>query len=98
MLSQGAICILVTDGLDRDEADGLDNEMDRLSKSARQLIWLNPLLRYEKFEPKAKGIKTMLPYVDDFKTVHNLKSLMDLSKVLSQPAAKKHNSFSLFNA
>ena len=98
VLSQGAICILVTDGLDRDEADGLDNEMDRLSKSARQLIWLNPLLRYEKFEPKAKGIKTMLPYVDDFKTVHNLKSLMGLSKVLSQPAAKKHNSFSLFNA
>lgn len=98
VLSQGAMCILVTDGLDRDEADGLGKEMDRLSKSSRQLIWLNPLLRYEGFEPKAKGIKTMLPFVDDFKTVNNLKSLMDLSKVLSQPVTRKHNSFSLFNA
>lgn len=64
--------------------------MDRLSKSTRRLIWLNPLLRYEGFEPKAKGIKAILPYVDDFKTVHNLQSLMDLSEVLSQAAEEIH--------
>ena len=90
VLAQGAVCILITDGLDREEAKGLEKEMDRLSKSTRRLIWLNPLLRYERFEPKAKGIKAILPYVDDFKTVHNLQSLMGLSEVLSQPAEELH--------
>lgn len=90
VLAQGAVCILITDGLDREEADGLEKEMDRLSKSTRRLIWLNPLLRYEGFEPKAKGIKAILPYVDDFKTVHNLQSLRDLSEVLSQPSREFH--------
>ena len=90
VLAQGAVCILITDGLDREEAKGLEKEMDRLSKSTRRLIWLNPLLRYEGFEPKAKGIKAILPYVDDFKTVHNLQSLMDLSEVLSQAAEEIH--------
>lgn len=90
VLAQGAVCILITDGLDREEAKGLEKEMDRLSKSTRRLIWLNPLLRYERFEPKAKGIKAILPYVDDFKTVHNLQSLMDLSEVLSQAAEEIH--------
>lgn len=90
VLAQGAVCILITDGLDREEAEGLEKEMDRLSKSTRRLIWLNPLLRYEGFEPKAKGIKAILPYVDDFKTVHNLQSLMSLSEVLSQPAEEFH--------
>jgi uncharacterized protein with von Willebrand factor type A (vWA) domain len=64
VLSQGAVVILLTDGLDRGEGDGLQKQMDRLSKSCRQLIWLNPLLRYDKFEPKAQGIQSMLPYVD----------------------------------
>ena len=90
VLAQGAVCILITDGLDREEAKGLEKEMDRLSKSTRRLIWLNPLLRYEGFEPKAKGIKAILPYVDDFRAVHNLQSLMDLSQVLSQPAEEFH--------
>lgn len=90
VLAQGAVCILITDGLDREEAKGLEKEMDRLSKSTRRLIWLNPLLRYERFEPKAKGIKAILPYVDDFKTVHNLQSLMDLSEVLSQAVEEIH--------
>ena len=90
VLAQGAVCILITDGLDREEAKGLEKEMDRLSKSTRRLIWLNPLLRYGGFEPKAKGIKAILPYVDDFRAVHNLQSLMDLSQVLSQPAEEVH--------
>jgi len=88
VLAQGAVCILVTDGLDRDQTDGLEKEMERLNKSVRKLIWLNPLLRYEGFEPKARGIRAMLPYVDDFKTAHNIKSLIDLSKMLSTPDQK----------
>ena len=84
VLGQGAITLIISDGLDRDNADDLAQQMDRLSKSTRRLIWLNPLLRYEKFEPKAKGIKAMLPYVDDFRSSHNLNSLMALSEVLSR--------------
>ena len=84
VLAQGAVTLIISDGLDRNEAEGLEKEMERLSKSSRRLIWLNPLLRYTGFEPKAKGIKAMLPYVDDFRTVHNLNSLMDLSNVLSR--------------
>ena len=83
ILAQGAVCILVTDGLDRDQSDGLEKEMDRLNKSVKRLIWLNPLLRYEGFEPKAQGIRKMLPYVDDFKSAHNIKSLSELSNIIS---------------
>ena len=83
VLAQGAVCILVTDGLDRDQSDGLEKEMDRLNKSVKRLIWLNPLLRYEGFEPKAQGIRKMLPYVDEFKTAHNIKSLVELSDIIS---------------
>ena len=78
VLSQGAVVILISDGLDRDEGDGLRREMHRLNLSCRRLIWLNPLLRYEGFEPKSVGIKAMLPYVDEFRTIHNLKSINDL--------------------
>ena len=82
VLTQGAIVILISDGLDRDEGDGLTHEMKRLHKSCRHLIWLNPLLRYEDFEPRSIGIRAMLPHVDDFRTIHNLNSLKDLVGVL----------------
>jgi hypothetical protein len=59
--------------------------MDRLHRSCRRLIWLNPLLRYEGFEPRAQGIKMMLPHVDEFRPVHNLKSMEGLIAALSSP-------------
>src|SRR6202008_5103709 len=74
VLSQGAIVVLITDGLERDPDDRLAFEMDRLHRSSRRLIWLNPLLRYSGFEAKAQGIKMMPPHVDEFRPVHNLKS------------------------
>ena len=82
VLTQGAIVILISDGLDRDDGDGLTYEMQRLHKSCRRLIWLNPLLRYEEFEPKSIGIKAMLPHVDDFRTIHNINSFKDLVSIL----------------
>jgi uncharacterized protein with von Willebrand factor type A (vWA) domain len=82
VLSQGAVVILISDGLDRDEGEGLRYEMQRLHMSCRRLIWLNPLLRYEGFEPKSMGIKAMLPYVDEFRTIHNLNSINELIEVL----------------
>ena len=86
VLAQGAICIIISDGLDRDEGIGLEAEMMRLHKSCRRLIWLNPLLRYEGFEPKVAGIRSMLPHVDEFRTVHNLESLRELTRVLKNGA------------
>ena len=86
VLGQGAVVLLVTDGLDREGAVGLDEAMDRLHRSCRRLIWLNPLLRWSGFEPKSQGIRAMLPHVDEFRPVHNLASLRALVETLSRPA------------
>ena len=83
VLGQNACVLLVSDGLDREAGEGLAEEMDRLAKSCRLLIWLNPLLRYEKFEARPAGVRAMLPHVDLFLPVHNLKSLVDLARTLS---------------
>ncbi|MFP6735821.1 MAG: VWA domain-containing protein [Rhodospirillales bacterium] len=82
VLTQGAVTVLISDGLDRDEGAGLALEMERLHKSCRRLIWLNPLLRYEDFQPKSVGIRAILPHVDEFRTIHNLDSMRDLTRVL----------------
>ncbi len=82
VLGQGAVVLLITDGLERDADDTLAFEMDRLHRSCRRLIWLNPLLRFEGFEARARGIATMLPYVDEFRPVHNLESLAALVEAL----------------
>lgn len=86
VLGQGAVVLLVTDGLDRDGAAGLADNMDRLHRSCRRLIWLNPLLRWDGFQPKSAGIRAMLPHVDEFRTVHSLDSLRNLVDLLSRPA------------
>jgi len=78
VLSQGAIVLLITDGLERDADDTLAFDIDRLHRSCRRLIWLNPLLRFEGFEARARGIKTMLPHVDEFRPIHNLESMAAL--------------------
>jgi uncharacterized protein with von Willebrand factor type A (vWA) domain len=83
VLGQGAIVVLFTDGLERDGAENLAREMERLRKSCRRLIWVNPLLRFGAFQAKALGIRTMLPYVDEFRPIHNLASMADLCRALS---------------
>jgi hypothetical protein len=83
VLGQGAIVLLITDGLERDPDDRLAFEIDRLHRSCRRLIWLNPLLRFEGFEARALGVRTMLPHVDEFRPVHNLASMEELCRVLS---------------
>ena len=88
MLGQGAVVLLVTDGLDRDGAHGLAENMERLHKSCARLIWLNPLLRWQGFEPRSQGIRAMLPHVDEFRPVHNLASLRALVATLSRPAPR----------
>jgi len=84
VLTQGAIVLLITDGLERDPGDRLGFEIDRLHRSCRRLIWLNPLLRFSGFEAKARGIKVMLPHVDELRPIHNLESMADLCRALSE--------------
>ncbi|SDB47872.1 vWA domain-containing protein [Belnapia rosea] len=85
VLGQGAVVLLITDGLDREGAKGLAEATDRLRHSCRRLIWLNPLLRWEGFQPRSQGIRAMLPHVDEFRPVHNLQSLRALVATLSGP-------------
>jgi hypothetical protein len=89
LLAQGAIVLLISDGLDSDVGEGLAHEMERLAKSCRRLIWLNPLLRYAGFEARPAGIRAMLPYVDEFLPVHNLESLKQLAQAFRRHATKR---------
>jgi uncharacterized protein len=90
VLGQGAVVLLISDGLEREADARLAFEMDRLHRSCRRLIWLNPLLRYGGFEPKAQGIKMMLPHVDEFRPVHNLMSIEGLIEALSSMPQPRH--------
>jgi uncharacterized protein with von Willebrand factor type A (vWA) domain len=89
VLGQGAVVILITDGLDREGGPTLTREMERLHKSCRRLIWLNPLLRYAGYEPRSLGARAILPHVDEFRPVHNLESMADLTRVLSRPLPRR---------
>lgn len=89
LLAQGAVVLLITDGLDRDDPGLLAVETARLRASCRRLIWLNPLLRYSGFRPEAGGVRAMLPHVDDFRPVHNLASLEALADALSASAGRR---------
>jgi len=91
VLGQGAIVLLITDGLEREGVELLAEEMDRLHRSCRRLIWLNPLLRFEGFEARARGVKAMLPHVDEFRPVHNLLSLADLVSALTAGRADAYD-------
>jgi uncharacterized protein with von Willebrand factor type A (vWA) domain len=83
VLAQRATVLLITDGLDRDDSGQLATEMARLKRSTRELIWLNPLLRYAEFEAKPAGVRAILPHVDRFLPVHNIDTLTALGKILS---------------
>lgn len=85
VLGQGAVVLLITDGLDRDDPGLLGREAERLHLSARKLIWLNPLLRWEGFEARAQGVKALLPHVDSFRAAHNIESLEALAAALTRP-------------
>lgn len=89
VLGQGAVVLLITDGLDRDSATDLARQMERLHKSCRRLIWLNPLLRFDGYEPKATGARSILPHVDELRTIHNLESMRDLADVLARPGPRR---------
>jgi uncharacterized protein with von Willebrand factor type A (vWA) domain len=84
VMGQGAVVLLISDGLDRDDPVALAREMERLHLSARRVIWVNPLLRWESFAPKARGIAAMLPHVDSFRAGHSIASLEALAEALGR--------------
>lgn len=84
VLGQGALVLLITDGLERGDAEVLSREMERLHLSARRLIWINPLLRWDGFAPRASGIRAMLPHVDSFRAGHSIASLQALAEAVAQ--------------
>lgn len=88
VLGQGAVVLLITDGLERDDPALLAAQAERLAKSCRRLIWLNPLLRWEGFAPEARGIRALLPHVDSFHACHNLDSLAALVEALAEPLSR----------
>jgi uncharacterized protein with von Willebrand factor type A (vWA) domain len=89
VLTQGAVVLLFTDGLERDPDERLGFEIDRLHRSCRRLIWLNPLLRFSGFEAKARGIRVMLPHVDELRPIHNLESMDQLCHALSAQGGRE---------
>jgi uncharacterized protein len=94
VLAQGAVVLLITDGLDRDAGAGLEREIERLHKSCRRLIWLNPLLRYEGYAPIATGSRAIIKHVDDFRPVHNLESLAQLTDALDHFGPRREEGIS----
>jgi hypothetical protein len=90
VLGQGAHVILITDGLDREDVSVLGEEMARLRRSARRVVWLNPLLRYSGFEARARGVVAMMPHVDEFRPVHNLEALADIAAALTRGDRPEH--------
>jgi uncharacterized protein with von Willebrand factor type A (vWA) domain len=84
VMGQGAVVLLITDGLDRDAPEDLAREMERLHLSSRRLIWLNPLLRWQGFAAKARGIRAMLPHVDAFRAGHSIATLDELADAISR--------------
>ena len=93
LLGQNAVVLLISDGLDRELGDDLGAQMERLHKSSKKLIWLNPLLRFEGFEPRPAGVRAMLPHVDAFLPAHNIASLVDVASALAKTPKSRRPSW-----
>lgn len=91
VLGNGAVVLLISDGWDRGDPQLLKKEMARLQRNVHRLVWLNPLLGSERYEPLTRGMQAALPHIDDFLPVHNLNSLETLAEHLAGlTAVKKH--------
>jgi uncharacterized protein with von Willebrand factor type A (vWA) domain len=83
VLGHGAVVIVVSDGWDRGDPSMLGAELERLRRMSHRLIWLNPLLGSEGYEPVTRGMAAALPHTDDFLAAHNLEALDELGRLLA---------------
>jgi uncharacterized protein with von Willebrand factor type A (vWA) domain len=90
VLGHGAVVIIVSDGWDRGDPAQLTAELIHLRRSAHRLIWLNPLIGSEGYQPLTRGMAAALPYCDDFLAAHNLKALDDLGNLLAGLGARSN--------
>src|SRR5712692_124605 len=83
VLGHGAVVIIVSDGWDRGDPALLQAELIHLRRSAHRLIWLNPLLGSDGYQPLTRGMEAALPHCDDFLAAHNVEALEDLGRLLA---------------
>ncbi len=87
MLTHRTVVVIISDGWDRGDVSVLEREMQDLKRRAKKIIWLNPLLASENYEPLCKGMQAALPYLDMFLSVHNVNSLVSLGRTLQKMVA-----------
>lgn len=86
VLRSSGVVLIISDGCDRGDTELLEREMARLDRNCHRLLWLNPLLRYEGYEPRTRGMQAVLSHIDDLLPVHNLESLEQLGQALTEVA------------
>jgi uncharacterized protein len=89
VLGRGAVVLMISDGWEQGDPELLGKQMERLQKTCHRLIWLNPLIATQGFQPETRGLKAALPFVDDFLPVHNLSSLESLARHLESLPARR---------
>ena len=87
MVTHRTVVVVISDGWDRGDVSLLEREMQDLKRRAKKIIWLNPLLASENYEPLCKGMQAALPYLDLFLSVHNVNSLVSLGRTLQKMVA-----------
>jgi uncharacterized protein with von Willebrand factor type A (vWA) domain len=84
LVGRGAIVVILSDGWDRGEPQRLASEMERLSRCAHRVVWLNPLKAAPGYEPLTRGMVAALPHVDEFFTGNSLASLGHLASLMER--------------
>ena len=85
-LSRNSLVIILSDGWDTGEPEILAHELANIKRRIRKLIWLNPLLGLDDYQPVTRGMSAALPYIDVFAPAHNLESLLQLETHLRRSA------------
>jgi len=87
MVTHRTVVVIISDGWDRGDVSLLEREMQDLKRRCKKIIWLNPLLASDNYEPLCKGMQAALPYLDLFLSVHNVNSLITLGRTLQKMVA-----------
>src|SRR5574341_2466074 len=87
MVTHRSVVVIISDGWDRGDVSLLEREMQDLKRRCKKIIWLNPLLASDNYEPLCKGMQAALPYLDLFLSVHNVNSLVALGRTLQKMVA-----------